>query len=321
LELSKIFPLNYTIREEHRKLAEETVGELLCSQDTVDLIEFLELEGFGGATILFDDAVSKLLQSENSAKARHSLLALPIGRRKIVPGTHGKVQTTKYREDWSFDAGRGCPIDELDGFKEALGDRACAQNASLGAMMTLAETDQAGAISSALDLLKANDGSSKSNMILGQLIDLLPEETNFSEINALFPLKAGGETVADMTAVEQGRDKLFSRWAQKDPAAAANYVLEFPDQISPGFMTTIVSDFANKKPALALEWIQTLPEGPHFDNAAIAVVVTIAEFYPKEARDLVLLISDPRIREQQLQLVDGIRARAKGGETMEHPDG
>ena len=126
-------PIEHMIRPEHVALAKESVESLLCSPELVELIEYLlKQPGMGGIEVAINDQVTQLFRSERAAEARQSLISLPGGLTR---------PDYTYCQRWSFDAGRGCPAEELDSFCMALGKGIMSQSARFGRNVALVKTD------------------------------------------------------------------------------------------------------------------------------------------------------------------------------------
>ena len=133
----------------------------------------------------------------------------------------------------------------------------------------------------------------------------LPPGTSFEELEALLPLDR--QDGLDYTNL--ARHRLFRKWASADPAAAANYVLANPDRISPKVMGTVVEVVVRDQPAVGVDWVQNLPQGPYFDAAARVAVVHIADGNPKAAQELAALITDPAIQKESVDIIEAKQRR------------
>ena len=129
--------------EEYTALDEESAKLLLCGKEAVELMEFLERHDF---VFAISSTVGNILKSPEAAEARSLLIELPD-------------ESGRQREDWSIDAGRGCPQEEFEEFHTALKCRRCAQEALFGQNETLMRTDPVAAVQSTVQALEADERS------------------------------------------------------------------------------------------------------------------------------------------------------------------
>ena len=289
------------ITAEYQELAKESIEILMCSNETLKLIKFLEADGMTVGVSLVNDQVSLLFRSPRAAEARAMLVEL-----------HEKLEplTLSYREIWSYDAGRGCSEGELDSFRSALGDKACALNALLGRNLELASSDPQKAIASTLKALA--EGISSSMVIVGfqDQIRKLPSDAKFEEIKQSFPVEKGYDELP-VSPIHEGRDQLFEQWAMSDPAAASNYVMAHPERMGPETITTIAETVMSSDPLVGLEWVQNFPDGPYFDAAAYGAIPHISDNYLNESLKLASQIENQKLRQLSIELLQAKQRRRK----------
>ena len=289
--------------EESTALGVESAKLLLCSKEAVKLMEFLEQHEISSNSIAY--AVGIILKSPEAADARSLLVELPD-----KPGGQ--------REDWSDDAGCGCPKEEFEKFYAALKCKRCAQEALFGQNQALIRTDPAAAIKSTLEALESNEPSMYSSYGLRRLFERdLPAGMDFEALEKLLPNRTENPAVPEDQLLYHpadwlvdGRQILFEKWAKTDAAAAAkaaNYVLENPNRCPPALVRTITlglasisHDVRTNDPAYVLEWVNQFPEGPYLDQAADAAAGWMGIPYPDEAKQLIARISDPEMRKECL---------------------
>ena len=289
------------LTHEHKALAAETVERLLSSNETIRLIEFLYANDMDAVMPLINKEMAKLFVSPRAAEARKLLIDLPD--RKSPDGLG-------YRETWSYEAGRGCPESEFEAFCAALDDKAAAQNALLGRNLELVATDPEKAISSTVSQLLAKEHSTQIFNGIREQMAKIPADADFARIEKMLPVEQGEDT-KNTSPIHAGRNELLTRWAEVDPAAAANYVLDNSDRIGPERVGVIVASVAAADSMSGLEWAGTFPEGPYRDAASAAVIHYIGDFKPEEALKLAEAITDPKLREKSINLVKGKQERIK----------
>jgi hypothetical protein len=283
------------LTKEHQALAAETVDRLLCSNEAIRLIEFLYANDMRTAIPLMNEEMAKLFVSSRAAEARKLLVDLPD--RKSPDGLG-------YRETWSYEAGRGCPESEFEAFCAALDDKAAAQNALLGRNLELVATDPKTAIYSTITQLQAKEHSTQVFDGIRKQMEKIPADADFASIEKLLPVEKGEDTKND-SPIYAGRNGLLIRWAEVDPAAAANYVLDNSDRIGPERVGVIVNAVTLADPMSGLEWAGTFPEGPYRDAASAAVIPYVGDFQPEQALKLAEAITNPKLREENIKLVKG----------------
>jgi hypothetical protein len=303
VEIGTSVQKNGLITSEHEALARETANELLCSDETVQLIEFLNERGMRFAEGLISKEVGNLFQSERAAEAREMLIGLSD---KPTKGGHN------FKEDWSYEAGRGCPEKDFELFRASLGSERCAQDALFGRNLGLVMRDPASAIASTINELALNRPSYRRAESLKQVILNLPQDVDFGGIEKLLP---ADDSKRKDSPVNTGRDELFRRWGWEDPAEAANYVMANPGRVGPEKITTIAESVVKRDLNAGVEWVQSFPEGPYFDAAAHSAIPYFADSYPEEAAELAALIRDPKMREQSLRIIRSKVERRQKGES------
>jgi hypothetical protein len=162
------------VTEQHRALAKESVDLLLCSKEMIELIHFLERNKATGY-IHLKGKVEELFRSSRASEARDILVDLQ------------EDEKYPFRQDWSFDAGLGCPEEEFESFCESLRDPSAVKNAIFGRSMALMTSDPVAAISMAFEALRDDVPSIDKPQGLERLFKVLPVGTDFEELEALLP--------------------------------------------------------------------------------------------------------------------------------------
>ena len=283
------------ITQEHKQLAHDSIETLLCGSETLELLKFMENHEMGyGGVYLLNQAVSELLRSPRAAEARTSLIdALNEG--EVVKTNENPL------EQWCYEAGRGCTDDELKQFSAEIENPSFRLSALLGRNLAMADTDARKAVSSTLTLLaEKGNGCGMDGQSLSDQIAKLPSDSDFQEIERLFPVESE-ENRSAHSPIWRGYGVIFTRWAREDPAAAANYVMANSERVGADKIIGIATIVALGDPLVAVDWVQTFPQGPYFDRAVSAVIPYINDGYIKESLELAAMIGDPTLRGQAIQ--------------------
>jgi hypothetical protein len=77
-----------------------------------------------------------------------------------------------------------------------------------------------------------------------------------------------------------------------------------PDRMPPRLLEEIVGagQFGDDSPTL--RWFSELPPGPYYDAAAKGVAIYFRDNQPEKAREIVLKMTDPKLREEALKQLD-----------------
>lgn len=297
------------------QLAQETADRLLCSEEAIELLVLLRKRNLLNAVTLLERAIEGLFLSERAIEARGVLADLPIltGAQASSPGF------PDYRFSWSFTAGIGCPAEEISGFLAALKEETAVNHAMMGHYTTLAATEPAAAVQSALDLVRENSVFSGT---MRDVIENLPESADFAQIEQLLPAEASNESLESADGVNSETDRsdpirraLLREWAKFDPAAAANYVMSAPERLGPKHITPIVATVAIADLHKGLAWVQEFPPGPYYDAAVAGIIpYIVGSTYVTEAEDLASMIEDPILRERAMQRVGRYRSGVNRGQ-------
>jgi hypothetical protein len=283
-------PVDYIIRAEHHALAKESVELLPCTQELVELIEFLQNSPhMGGIFVAFDRAVEDLFRSGMAEEARQNLVNLPA--------TAGAL-----RASWSLSAGKGCPEEKLADFREALNHPRCSQDAFFGWALTIARTDPARALASSVQEFGRGNGSASAGDIYTRLARESPPGADFAALERLLPVvdKKPGNLHSD---ANMARHELLRKWAQVDITAAANYVLDNPEHVHPYVMVSVVEVMARDHPNDAAAWIESIPRGTAYDYAASVTSGYLTETDSALAKQVATQIADPKIRGEAMDKV------------------
>jgi RNA polymerase sigma factor (sigma-70 family) len=275
-------------------LARESIELLSCSPEAYDLSNFLIEHEIRYGEAVMQGRIKALFKSPRSREARQFLTSL-------VETSPPDKQDPRL-EEWSHAAGQGCPADEMDEFHASLKNHGCAQSAMLGRSVALMQTDPGKAVQIVLGILGSDVHSLYKEDQLKQLFMAdLPETTDFKALEALLP-KGTQEDLhpAQWSPVDWGRHQLAIAWAKTDPRAAVRHVMAHPDRMPHRLLESIVGAGQFGDSAPTLRWVSELPPGPYYDAAAKGVAIYFRDYQPAEAREIVLKMTDPKLREEAL---------------------
>ena len=284
-------------------LAAETVRLLGCGPELYQLVQTLEKRGhlYGAAKI--GDELSRLFHSTEAATARLGFASIP---EVSVPGK----QFAKL-EKWSKLAGKGCPADEIDAFLATLKNEGCALEARFGRNETLMRSDPEAAVLSTLRALETGTQSLSRPECLKLLFWVKgPKGIDYAKLESLLPPEEPGAAAPEedpstfayhRDPIRIGRQELYGTWAEADPQAALNHLLEKSDSPDTGALQQVTANFAASQPDLCLAWLKELPPGPVYDTAAASAAIYISRTQPEVAKELTLGITDEKKRKDALE--------------------
>jgi hypothetical protein len=273
---------------EREALSEESARLLMCSEEALELVEFLKERRYYNKVSL---KIEKLFDSPAAAEARSMLAALPD-----KPAASG----TNYREEWSLAAGRGCPEAEFKDFHASLGKGPSAQEALFGFNRKLMATDPETAVISTLSELEKNQRSKTRGASLHALMKQLPPDADFAKWENMLPTV---NTADRHHPVNFCREAIFEKWAAADPAAAANHLMDHPERFNPKLIKPVADAVLSRDASVGFEWVQEFPDGPHFDYAAYMAIDYMRKAHPDEAKQLAELIGDPGLKKNALERI------------------
>lgn len=275
--------------DERIALTKESIDTLLCSEELIILIKFLNERDIYNK---LETMTGEVFNSSHAAEARELFIELVNKNRN---------DTKYFCKQWASDMGFYCPPNELEDLRSALNDNECSQEVLFGHNKALAKTDPISAISSTIDAMKTGVKSTSSALIFHDLISELPATTDFERIELMLPNEDPSEV---LSPVNQGRLVLFEKWAKADPAGAANYVMADYERFDPRMIEPIVSAVLTQNQASGVEWVQTFPDGPYFDSAAKTAITHLKFNQPNEVRHLASRISDPELRKRMESFIN-----------------
>ena len=269
------------------KLSKESARLLLCSEEAIELIKFLEKEQVYNSV---ETEVEKLFESALAGEARQILVSLP---------DETSDNGTNYRELLSRPAGRGCPPEEFGEFCSALENPICVQEATFGHNVVLAKTDPIGALTSTLCQIDMRADSRTKNSSLRVLIQALPPGADFEQVDRLIPDSEPEDPLSPFRGI---KSSFVQAWSKVDPTAAAAYFMAHPEKFPVSDIQIPTEEALTRNLESGIEWIQTFPEGPYFDvGAGIAVTLLINNGNPKEAHQLAAQIGNPATRKVTME--------------------
>ncbi|WP_052573024.1 sigma-70 family RNA polymerase sigma factor [Haloferula sp. BvORR071] len=278
--------------DEQDALAKETVAALSCSRDLYDLAAVIEDKArYGLAKI--ESELDTLFKSPQGHQARMALAELT----KLAAA--GKQDSRL--EEWCYRAGKCAPAEpgDFEAFHAAISNPACAQEAMLGWSVVVSESDPEAAVAMVLEILKADLPSLDKGDHLKRLFmrdTRLPEDTDFAKLEAMFPPPSGETDVMKFQPQDWARSELFRVWGERDPEAAADYVMAHRDRCEFSLFQRIRSESTNSSVEEELAWANRFPPGPYFDAAGFTVADRLLWSHPDEALKLGARINNPEIR-------------------------
>ena len=307
------------ITEEHDKLAIETARGLLCGPEALELVGFLESNQRSGVASVVRDGVSAYLASTDDPEARKLLIEASEENRVEMQAQRGDPlawksaasQRNELLAAWSKAAGRSCSLETLEELRGGLKDKEFGQEALIGYHLARMQTDPEGALLGTLEALKSGASSgSKLESIKMLFWEKLPPDLDFEKLEQLLPPGSAdeeendkpGTDPEDWNPVPTGRMELFSKWGERDPAAAANYVMAHPERLNAKLIGEIVSSYYYKDSTGTAKWVLQFPPGPYYDVAASTAVVYTRATSPVETEELIRRIGDPKLREEALRI-------------------
>gem|GEM_PF-6327589 len=280
----------YIFTAELQALAMESAEALLCSNELLSLLEYLDGNDMAFFAEAIRERVPALFDSDHGPEARKLLAELTHqpADGDLAPTLGG----------WSYRAALSVDDEEeFEAFRTSLGNQKCIMTASFGWNVQLAKSDPVEAMTSTLNLLASDEPTYMRNEVLKLLINNIPEETNFAEIESLLPPL---NSKMNSREIEKGRSNLLAKWAQFDPAAAANFVIGNPERADPSEIKGITMAVIRNSWESGLEWVEHFPPGPYLDAAARAAVAQIHRSRPEEAQRYAAMIENEELREQSM---------------------
>lgn len=291
--------------KEQDALAKESATLLMCSRETLDLLNFLTRNEFRYGAAKIDTEVAALFDTPSASEARKLLVELPetleiVGERSYKDGGGA------YRDRWSLAAGRTCPEHEFDSFRTALNCKHCALEALYGRNIRLMQSDPMAAFISSLEAYKSGVPSISGRYGITRLFENeIPQDFDWGAAEKCLPVDSAPSNAlprkpyVQEPAFTEIRRYLLRDWAKVDPAAAANHVISNPDRLAPDLMREIVSGYSYKDCNGIVAWVTTFPEGPYFDSAAGSAAI-YARGTPG-IDELIRKIQDPKLREEAVK--------------------
>lgn len=299
---------NNRLIKEQDALAKESLEMLLCSLELYDLAGFMEDKASYGLAKM-EGELEILFRSPQGQEARMALAGLT--------GLAVEGKQDSRLEAWCYMAGKCTPLEGADfaSFHAAVSNAACAQEAVLGRSLVVVESDPVAAVAMVLETLQTDLHSLNKSDHLKRLFmrDVtLPADTDFAKLEAMFPPPSGKTDVLEEEPQDWARRELIHAWGERDPEAAADYVMAHPDRCEPALIGSISRDSANPSLEEDLAWANRFPAGPYFDAAAYAVAPRIARLHLEEACQLAERIGNEELRKQFMERAELIRKLANG---------
>ncbi len=113
----------------------------------------------------------------------------------------------------------------------------------------------------------------------------LPAETDFGRIDSLLQTM-GGRAVEDEETLNVARAVSLAAWSRREPTAAAEYLEKAPGGVTPGLARQTIHTLAQEGHQAAFALADAFPPGPSRQAMVAAIMETLADRYPAEARAL-----------------------------------
>ncbi len=243
------------LKEDNSKaLSRESVDLLLCSEELVDLIDFLRERDIHNE---IEKSAASIFQSERAAEGRDLLIAM----KEPYPENSWRFS---YRQHWSKTAGFFCPPEHFEEFHKALGGGMSSQEALLGFNLARMKTDPAAAVASTMEALRKSLDSQSRDQCLVEQMGELQKNADFGAIEGLLPWD---QPPFPGSPWYKGREALLAKWAEVDAAGAANYIIQHPERLGPEMIKPVTKTVVSVDFESGMEWVQGLPKGEYFDDA------------------------------------------------------
>lgn len=280
-------------------LAQESAEALLTSVEAVRLLEFMEDSGLSMEAGYVRRRLIALFDTEKAGEMRQ-LLASAVN----LSFLYGVDNTQDDLMTWCYEAGKTPDKEQMDIFLAAMDIPTCQQSAQLGYYKELANDDPMGAYKGVLAILQSGTDSLMKNEALKGVVSSFPQgiKLDYQAMESALP----PDTSEVSNPYDEARTEIMVRWAEVDPAGAANYIMNNPDRINPRRVKTIVSIVIHSE-ADGIEWARNFSEGIYFDYAASAVVNRLARISPDVASEWANRIKDREIRQRELDHIQYIQ--------------
>jgi hypothetical protein len=290
----------------HILVVKDAVDTLLCSDELIDFVKFLDGKNQGWGEFLVYDlinaALQELLQTPRSAELRVSLIELANRKQLTDQG---------FYVNWIDLAGKYCSKEHITEFSEAFNYSRYRFNAMGYYNIELAKINPIEAIQSSIEqwqsLIKDVPGGRQASvqMVMSGIISRLPPETNFPELEKKFPTNSPVDY--DGETLNGARHDLFGRWAKFDQQAAMDYIIGNQDRLPLKLLQTVGQEAHRKEEypeksgvtrGDTVRWILSMPDGPVYDNLSRVVIMNCADSYLDLAKQLAARVQDKTLRDE-----------------------
>ncbi len=251
------------------KLVSDSVEFLMCTDEMLELINFLNQEGLEDLRARVENELVERLRNRQDPGLRESLL--------------NSSRNGQFKRSWFYYAGIGCPEEEFGTFSSALGNSAEAIHLKYGYYSKTASTDPRVAIEETLRVLPVGvleenfegafpyDGPvDYSASILHELFEKAPAESDFAALERLLPPDRDN----DSNPINRARKVAVSRWALQDARGAVDFVIHHPERVNPSALGGIAS-LENESLLPVLDYISGFEKSSRRDAVLAAIALSL----------------------------------------------
>jgi hypothetical protein len=179
------------------------------------------------------------------------------------------------------------------------------QQFQLGQAVQLTDGDPQGALETLSTILEQDLPTLNTYEAVTSVADKLPNESNFQQLSSYFFQNEEREWV-------YARSDFMGRWAGVNPADAANFAINLPEEEERNkFLGIVVQTVARQNREWVPEWLESMKSLGHYDVAAAAAVRQIYVFDREMARSLATDVSNVELRQKLLVEIETFIHREK----------
>lgn len=282
------------------ELAEESAFRLLASRQVLALLLFLDEKNSRPEGTILRRKLRELFESDRVDELTEPLL-------EAITKSYDQLDS-KYRSDamgWSFLLGKHGPEEAAVKFQEQVDNPWPLGDFLHGWYLSRAEEDPQGSYAAMVEFLKNGGKGKGQGGSLENIVKAFPEdrEYDYEALESILPIVERGP---DAEVYKKARRGLLTKWAEDEPAEAANYIIANPERVPADLVTPVVRQAIKDLRFDGIEWVKEFPEGVYYDMAAVAVVEKLWDTHPAEAREWAGSIGDEKVRETQLRRIEAM---------------
>jgi hypothetical protein len=242
---------------------------VLTSRQALALLLFLDSEGAENEAYFLRKNIKDLFLTDEIDNLVDPLL-------EAISETFHKTED-QYESDmmeWSFLMGQHGSDDAAEKFMVVVSDPWPLGDFLHARYVSKANTDPLGSYTSLVEFLEGGGKGAKQGLALQNLIRAFPEDRDF-DYEALELILPAGVKGPDAEVYERAHRELLTKWAEKDPSAAVNFIIDHPQRIPAKMVTFVVRQTIKDLNNEGIEWVKEFrPSGfaertiPHRSGAA-----------------------------------------------------